>query len=682
MNSLAPQTKALDTTPVDIAVAAQDARKPVSPTLVGLFFEDINFACDGGLNANLVNNHSFEGVYLDRRLHSEFVAVVTRRRPRRKFDRARHWSISGGRLEVLDDEPVAAGGHFARLHSGGTAVLSNPGYPGDGGTPSMPARSGVPLDFRAHVRPVSWRGELEIRIVGLDGRTNASARLDVGTGDEWQRVSVRLHPERTELAALQLVVHGTGIVDVDEISLVPADHWGAGDPRWSQGLLRRDLVETLRDLAPTFMRFPGGCIVEGLEGSNAYDWKASVGPIEQRRPDYNLWALSRAHGDYSQSRQIGFYEYFLLCEDLGMEPVPVVSAGLCCQYRSREVLATDDVRFDQLITDTLDLIDWATGDPGESSWAALRAEAGHPEPFRLNYLAIGNENHGHDYLDRFERIRTAVEAHHPGLTIIMSSGPFPRGKGFDLSWSHARAGRSDLLVDEHFYNRPSWFRKAARRYDDYPRGGARVFVGEYAAHFPTLMLPAPARKPANTFESALAEAAFLTGLERNADVVAMSSYAPLLNRVGSGQWQHNMVDFTAFTVQPTANYVVHQLFATTLGTRIVPLSGALPEDIFASASTTDQALFIHLVNTSGQTAALRLVVDGPTSDTARVQRIQADPGARNALDSDGTAHTQVSVEETSEFVHDGTVALSLPAYSATAVSLTLQREALPESVGS
>lgn len=653
-----------------VTVHAAGAHRPVSPLLFGLFYEDINFSGDGGLNANLVNNHSFEGAYLDP-AHSELRALTLRSIPRRHHDRPRHWHTSGAALTVLGEGAAVEHGHYGRLVASPGGAVANHGYPGGAG-PSLPSRAGVALRFSALVRGPEGALDLVVRLVAENGDQLAETTVTVPSAPGWSQVAAVLTPSRTTRSSLELVLPAGGTLEIDEVRLVAEDHWGAGDPRWSQGVLRRDLVEALRDLAPRFMRFPGGCIVEGLCLENAYDWKASVGPVIERRPDYNLWGMHRPDGDYSQSLQVGFYEYFLLCEDLGMEPMPVVSAGLACQFRSRDVAPIEDSGFEQLIQDTLDLIDWATGDPATSVWAAKRAEAGHPEPFALNLLGIGNENHGPTYLERFDRIRAAVDAHHPGLTIIMSSGTAPAGKAFEQSWAHARThGDARTVVDEHFYKSPSWFVDQVTRYDDYPRGGAQVFMGEYAAHTPTLPLPKRLRSPANTVRSAIAEAAFLTGVERNADVVAMTSYAPLLNHLEAEQWQHNLIDFDGFTVTPTANAAVQTTFATSLGDRIVDLQGRLPDGVFASASRTNDRLLLHVVNTTDASRQATFTLDVDAVGEASLAVLAAPAGSRPPRRLGSRRRAVLAETRSSISVGGGTLTLELAPESVSTVTVNL-----------
>lgn len=647
-----------------ISLRTDEPGPQVSPTLFGLFLEDINFACDGGLNANMVNNHSFDGVYLDRRLYSDRIALFTKRRPHRKIDRTRHWVISGGHLASSRDDAPAKGQHFGRVTSHGAAQLENAGYPGD--RPGMAMKQGQELLFRCCFRSRDFRGEIEVQLLDSSRSVAASNRFTLH-GKEWTEIRLGLEPLTTSLGSLRILFDGEGIVDVDEVSLVPANHWGAGDNRWSQGLLRRDLVESLAALRPTFLRFPGGCIVEGAGDGNEYNWKKTVGPIRERRTDYNLWGAHRDDGDYTQSNQVGFYEYFLLCEDLGMEPIPVVWAGMACQFRSTECASLDDAEFEQAVTDAVDLIDWATADPATNKWAALRAEAGHPEPFPLNYVGIGNENFGPAYIERFTRIKEAMEARRSGITYVLSAGYRAEGKDFERSWSYANTSDpAQILVDEHFYRKPEWFLKAATRYDDYPRTGSRVFAGEYAAHVSASLLPT--NKPVNTWRSALAEAAFLTGVERNSDIVSMTCPAPLLKLVEHEQWAHNLIDFNPTSVLPTANYLVHQLFSTRIGDRVVAVAGALPDGVFASSTATTEMLHLKLVNTNPTPVDIRAEVgEGP--QTARLRTLRGAPDDSNSLTFSGEPVLSIQDTESVLGIQDGEISLRLEGHSVVAASI-------------
>ncbi len=333
-------------------------RPAVSRTLYGLFLEDINFAADGGLNANLVNNWTFDGAYLDRTgAYGVWTQLLLKRPVRGLEDPLRHWHASRGVLSAQTSGGERPGARYARWQVQGSGQLANHGYPGD--SASMGGRRGVAFTLSLLTRADAFTGTLTARLLDTSRTVAATAEVHLPT-DGWQRITTTLTPPATGLYSLQFEAIGNGTIDLDEVSLVAADHWGAGDPRWSQGRLRRDLVETLADLRPTFLRFPGGCIVEGTGDGNHYEWKKTVGPLSDRSAKYSLWGRGR-RGDYSQSNQIGFYEYFLLCEDLGIEPVPVVWAGLACQYRSHECLDASSPEFAQALQDAVDLVDWATG---------------------------------------------------------------------------------------------------------------------------------------------------------------------------------------------------------------------------------------------------------------------------------------------------------------------------------
>ncbi|KQO48269.1 MULTISPECIES: alpha-L-arabinofuranosidase C-terminal domain-containing protein [unclassified Frigoribacterium] len=666
---------------------------PISPTLYGLFLEDINFGCDGGLSANLVNNYSFEGVYLTNGTlpyaplelipdgaRERFAAMAPEDLPLeattpagRHRDQLRHWRLEGGRLESSRLGAATPGASFARLQlDGGQATLENHGYPG--GRPGMAFDTERPMLLSLLLRTDAFDGTLEARLVDTAGTVVASGALHQDAPG-WHQCQVRLTPATTTLGSLQLVLTGSGTVDVDEVRLVHEDHWGAGDPRWSQGLLRRDLVEALGALKPSFLRFPGGCIVEGCGDGSHFDWKKTVGPLVTRRAEYNLWGQAREDGDYSQSNQIGFYEYFLLCEDLGLAPIPVVWAGDSCQTRQDEHLPLESAEFAAVIQDALDLIEWATGDATTNHWAALRAAAGHPEPFPLDHLGIGNENFGPEYLAHFQRIKDAVDRAHPGLTVIVNGGVIRPDETADPAWE-IYGEDEKVLVDEHFYNSPAWLFNATDRYDSYPRGGARLFLGEYAAYLgydlgdrhPAVPEDMLAPEP-NTWLSALAEAAFLTGVERNADVVAFSCYAPLLNLVENGQWPHCLIDFSPSHVVQTANYFVQQLFATRVGEHVVPLDGELPDGVFASATLGDGVLHLKLVSIGATPVTIALEVDGAQDGAAAGTVIGGRLDAVNRLSFDGEPRMEVEPRTVELQVRNGSVDVVLEPTSVLAVSI-------------
>lgn len=648
-----------------ISIGKKDSGHEVSPTLFGLFLEDINFSVDGGLNANLVGNHCFDGIYLDPKGSNLFSTILLHRRATRRQEPLRGWNHNRCDLETLTHGDPRRG-NFLRVQARDGATLTNHG-PLDS-KPSIGARAGIALNFDVAVRSDN-SDPLSVALVGSSGRVLAEATTTTPTS-EWSRVTAALIPEKNETVSLRITLP-SGRTDIDDVRLIAADSWGINDPKWSQGLLRRDLVESIRDINPTFLRFPGGCVVEGLDLTNAYNWKNTVGPLETRVGDYNLWGLNRADRGYAQSHQMGFYEMFLLCEDLGMAPLPVVNAGISCQLRRGDRCAVGSAQWKDVVQDVIDLIDWATGDPETNSWAALRADAGHPEPFPLDMIGIGNENFGEDYLERFDLIAEAIDRHRPGMRFVISAGPYPAGKSFDMTWKHARSYGDRIFVDEHFYKTPKWFESAATRYDDYPRAGAQVFAGEYAARVPLDFAPRALRPAPNTWHSALAEAAFYTGLIRNSDVVTLSSYAPLLSRVAESQWGHNLINFNAFTLQPTLNYHVQALFTSGLGSRTLAVSSG-DSAVFTSATLDELTINVHLVNTTAQrqTVVLTLPADIPVDSELVSQRLEGQLNDVLRLDP-GTTNSPVLTPITASIQHDsGRVTIELPPYSVTKIVAT------------
>ncbi|QUH27562.1 alpha-L-arabinofuranosidase C-terminal domain-containing protein [Vallitalea guaymasensis] len=611
----------------NLKIDANNTVRKVSDTLFGLFLEDINYACDGGLNANMVNNHSFDAVYMENEgVSSVRMAIGLVRKVNAKVDRLRYWKCIGGSLESLHENPVSNDSWSARIRSQGKCRLENKGYNGSRIHANSNAMSIVDrkeYEFTCWIRKKDFNGNVKVFLEDERGQVITQIKT-IKITEQWVFVKEILKGTKTEYGKLVIALDGEGVLDIDCISLMDCDIWGKENPKWSQGKLRKDLVEVLRDLNPKFLRFPGGCIVEGAELGNEYQWKHSVGPILDRKPNYNLWAADTPDGGYSQSLQVGFYEYFLLCEDLNIEPLPVVWAGLNCQIRKRGKLELDAPDFyERVIQNALDLIDYATGDPTTNKWAKLRAEAGHPEPFQLNYIGLGNENLGEDYIHRFGMIKKEIDAKYPGITCIMSSGALPDGKAFELSWNKAKEKFPDIYIDEHFYKKPEWVESRYQRYDNYERGTAKVFLGEYAAK--DLLKDGILSKKfiPNRYKTALAEAAFITGLERNSDVVAMSCYAPLFCLVEGNQWRHNLIDFNPAHTLKTANYFVQQMFATTVGNKVIGIDSDLPKGIYCSATKKANKVIIKLVNTNRNSVIAKIDLINVKATIAQITYLNA-----------------------------------------------------------
>lgn len=517
--------------------------KPISDMLVGIFFEDINYGADGGLYAELVQNRDFEYKPSDRTGDLNWNATTA-------------WTTSGdGSMTISTDTPVHPNNpHYARIAATGDFTLANEGFD------SIAVKRGESYRFSvmaAAPRPCKIR----VRLADKSGRTLASKTIAVD-GTSWKTYKTVLKPSAdcTD-ASLELVFGKNAAADIDMVSLFPAKTF-----RSRENGLRADLAQKLADIHPRFVRFPGGCVAHGDGIDNIYDWKGSVGPLEARKPLRNLWG-------YHQTRGLGYYEYFQFCEDIGAEPLPVLAAGVPCQnsgqahshstcaidtYGQQNGIAMDDMP--AYIQDVLDLIEYANG-PADSRWGSVRAAAGHPEPFNMKYIGIGNEDMITEvFVPRFKMIYEAVRKAHPEITVIGTVGPFYEGTDYERGWELAR--ELDIpIVDEHYYVSPGWLIHNRDYYDNYRRGATKVYLGEYASHLPG--------RP-NNVETALSDALYLTDVERNGDVVAMTSYAPLLAKNGHTQWRPDMIYFDNTGVYPTPEYYVQRLFGNNSGDTYLP----------------------------------------------------------------------------------------------------------------
>ena len=588
----------------------------IQPTMYGIFIEDINFAADGGLYAELVKNRSFEFP-----------------------DHLQGWKAAG-RFELMDDGPFDRNPHYLRLvwpgHPHKHTALENDGFFGIG------VKAGADYRFSVWARVPDGRpGSLEVQLMDrssmAEDQAFASARITVDS-PEWKKYELVLHSDVTNpKAALRIFLSGRETVDVEHVSLFPVDTW-----KGRENGLRKDLAQALYDLHPGLFRFPGGCIVEGTDLQTRYRWKDSVGPVENRPLNENRWQYTFTHRffpDYYQSYGLGFYEYFLLSEDIGAEPLPVLSCGLACQYQNDDESAHQPVgELSDYIDDALDLIEFANGDVS-TEWGALRAAMGHPEPFGLKFIAIGNEQWGETYVEHLEPFVKAIREAYPEIRIVGSSGPNSEGEQFDYLWPEmARLGAD--LVDEHFYRPEKWFLAQGARYDNYDRKGPKVFAGEYACH--------GAGKKWNHFEAALLEAAFMTGLERNADIVHMATYAPLFAHVEGWQWRPDLIWFDNLRSMRSCSYYVQQLYTTYKGTNVLELkaedgrnvTGAEGQNgLFASSVLdADQGLiYVKIANVSDSAQQLRIDFDGlrrkeVMKGVGIVTYHSDDPDADNTLD--------------------------------------------------
>ena len=564
---------------------AVQANKPgveIQPTMYGIFFEDINFGADGGLYAEMVENRSFEF-------------------PQRLMG----WNTFGN-VTVSDVKPAFdRNPHYVTLESSGAREkqtgLENRGFFG------MGLKKDMKYDFTVYGRLHlidGKQGKIRVELVNSKNDVIAKQVINI-TNNKWQKLTATLTSPQTDPKGLMRVYleKGSESVDLDHISLFPEDNWNG---------LRADLVQDLADLKPGIFRFPGGCIVEGTDLDTRYEWKNSVGAPENRPLNENRWRDTFPHRlfpNYYQSLGLGFYEYFLLSEKIGAEPLPILSVGLACQFQNDDKDPNAHVAVKDLqsyIDDALDLIEFANG-PVTSKWGKLRADMGHPAPFNLKQIGIGNEQWGPMYPERLQKFMEQIHAKYPKIKICGSSGPSADGKDFDYGWKQMRKLGVDM-VDEHYYKSPEWFRSNASRYDKYDRKGPKVFAGEYAAH---------AENDPNSWEAALSEAAFMTGLERNADVVYQATYAPLFAHVEGWQWRPDLIWFDNLSSVRSANYYVQQLYGENKGTNVLKLTEngkavAGENGLYATAcfDKATKSYIVKIANTSNEAKEINVTFNG------------------------------------------------------------------------
>jgi alpha-L-arabinofuranosidase len=538
--------------PVTLEVQVDQPGPRINPAMWGVFFEDINFGADGGLYAELVKNRSFE---FPEAMMGWFEVVPT--------------MATGQARPAEHAPPTAANRRYLRLQSEGTAPfgVSNVGFRG------MGLRQGETYDFSAEVRITAGAPRVTVELAGSDGTTLASGRLDGGSSG-WRPLRLALVPNATDpRSRLNVILDGAGTVDIDMVSLFPRKTW-----KDRPGGLRADMVQALHDLRPGFLRFPGGCIVEGARLDLRYQWQKTIGPVSERELLVNRWNHEFKHRptpDYYQSFGLGFFEYFQLAEDLGAEPLPILGCGMACQFNSGELVPLDQLA--PYLQEALDLIEFANA-PVTSPWGAKRAALGHPEPFGMKMLGIGNEQWGPQYIERYAAFHRVLKEKHPEIQLVSAAGPSPQDDRFHYLWPELRKLGADI-VDEHCYANPIWFLSHADRYDRYDRKGPKVFFGEYAAQSDYIISP----KNRNDLETALAEAAFMTGMERNADVVRMASYAPLFAHAEGWQWTPDLIWVDNLNVLRTPNYYVQQLFSRNRGDVVLPVTIDAPVKELAPA---------------------------------------------------------------------------------------------------
>ena len=624
---------------------------PIQKTMYGIFFEDINYAADGGLYAEMVKNRSFE------------------------FPQHLMGWKAFGKVDVKDDGPFERNPHYVRLsyagHKDKHTGLENEGFFG------IATKKDASYRFSVWARcPEGGKSRLVVQVVDNasigESQVMASCKVDV-EGKEWKKYTATFTANATkQKQSLRLFLRRSGknaitTTDVEHISLFPTDTWMG-----RENGMRRDLAQALSDLQPGVFRFPGGCIVEGTDLATRYQWKNSVGPVENRPLNENRWHYTFEHRffpDYYQSYGLGFFEFFQLCEDFGCEALPVISCGLSCQFQNPDPkqkgahVPTDSL--DEYIQDALDLIEFANGST-DTKWGKVRADMGHPSPFGLHYLAIGNEQWDYKdnpaFTERLKRFLDVLKKQHPEIKYIGTTGPDSEGSRFEMLQPKMKELKTDLY-DEHFYRPESWFTDSLNRhrYDNYDRKGPKVFAGEYACH--------GKGKKWNHFNAALLEAAFMTGFERNADIVHMATYAPLFAHTEGWQWRPDMIWYDNLRMMRTCSYYVQQLYSIYKGTYVLPLTmngKAVAGDsdqngLSASAVKGNEKgeVIIKVVNTGKEAQPLNIRLKGIKNlKQAKSITLHADDAlADNTLD----APDRIAPKEMTQEMSGITFATTIPA---------------------
>ena len=527
--------------PVEAAITIDASKsKQISDMLIGVFFEDINYAADGGLYAELVQNRDFEYALSDKEGRDP------------EWNSYKDWSVNGQGLDftIETNAPIHPNNkNYAVLKvTNPGAGLVNEGFDG------IVLRTGEKYDFSLFARTLDGKNSrIKARLIGKDGEVYGEATTKAAS-DKWQKLqTVIIAGKDITDARLEVIPLSEGTVALDMISLFPQKTF-----KGRKNGLRTDLAQVIADMKPRFVRFPGGCVAHGDGIHNIYRWKNTIGPLEARTPMRNIWG-------YHQTLGLGYFEYFQFCEDIGAEPLPILAAGVPCQNSgdggAGQQCGIPLHEMGDYIQDILDLVEWANGDAKTTKWGKVRAESGHPKPFNLKYIGIGNEDLITDiFEERFTMIFDAIKAKHPEITVIGTVGPFCEGTDYEEGWELATK-LNIPMVDEHYYNPPGWFIHNQDFYDKYDRSKSKVYLGEYASHLPG--------RP-NNLETALSEALYMTSLERNGDVVSMTSYAPLFAKENRTQWNPDLIYFNNSEVKPTVGYYVQQLYGQNVGDNYLP----------------------------------------------------------------------------------------------------------------
>lgn len=623
----------------------------IQPTMYGVFFEDINFAADGGLYAEMIKNRSFE-------FEAPLMGWEQPNSDKHSFNKQSGIATT---IKVLENKTNP---NFCRIlinDDKGFSII-NEGFRGMG--IKKDAKYNLSLKAANHSGAIK---KIIIQFIDKNKKVLGETRI-VPKANDWKAYTAQFTATQTEAKAqLKITFEGTGTIDLDMISLFPEDTWMN-----RKNGMRKDIVQLLYDMKPGFLRFPGGCIVEGRTLAQRYQWKKTVGDVEKRETLINRWNTEFSHKpapDYFQTFGLGFFEYFQLSEDLGAQPLPILSCGMACQFNTGELVPLAEL--DPYVQDALDLIEFANGGV-DTPWGKVRSDMGHPKPFNLKYIGVGNEQWGPDYIERYKVFEKAIKAKYPKMIIVSGSGPFPEGDYFDYGMQELKKLNAEI-VDEHYYKSPQWFRENATRYDKYDRKGPKVFAGEYAAQ--SVAIASPDNR--NNWECAFSEAAFMTGLERNAEVVNLTSYAPLMAHEEAWQWTPDLLWFNNLEAYGSANYYVQKLFATNRGTDLINITKGGKavtgqNNLFASAvkDVNTKEVIVKLVNTAATAQEVTVDLKGSKLQSKGTLTTLTSP---NLQDENSFANPKkISPTESEYKLKSDKATMSLPAYSVTVLKLKLK----------
>jgi len=615
--------------------------RTINPSMIGLFFEDINYAADGGLYAEMLENRSFSFV----RTEGDWADYYTV--PAGDYG----WSTknpSRGKFSIVSGSPLSENNPaYARLNIYEKGFgLRNKAYEG------LYVKKGCSYNLVFFARCKKYEGNFAISIEN-DGKVCGSVCLDPNKFIDEKYNFWRLYQAEitvnadADAADFVFSFDAAGIVELSYVSLIPTDA--------VMGIFRKDLYDLLKELKPGFIRFPGGCIIEGNTLSNRYNYKNSLMPTWDRKTNWNRWAV---HGNckeknfvgdyawYNQTLGLGYYEYFLLCDSIGAKPLPVLNVGLACQYQSDELVSIDSEEFKGFVQDALDLIEFANGDIN-TKWGAVRKEMGHDEPFNLEFLGIGNEQWQTDKVDFFERylvFEKTIHEKYPDIKLIGSAGPDITSERYTMAWDFYRKHKDidnfAFALDEHYYVKPEYLFEHNDFYDNYDRD-IKVFSGEYAAH----PISGFNRYDANTLYGALSEAAFMTGVERNADVVVLASYAPLFARVNYAQWAPDMIWYDSKTAYGSPSYHVQKMYANNMGTKTIEvknLKEAIDAGVYYNVSIDENegTRIVKIVNSNDKAINIDFEIDDYSGKMKATTLTADDKDAYNYIDAPNRVTTK------------------------------------------